>query len=282
MFSDEPGEGFSISASDHFWVAHDGGQGEARKLSALLEQAFGDFRAGFQQAGFDLNEPDHKLGWISFSDSEHFTRYVLRTEGMDLSRLSGFYSSKTNRVVMVKSNSPEDFGYRSPEHIDGRISAITGDADPNQLVKIAHELAHQLAFNTGLQKRGVMYPLWVSEGLATQYETALLSGGITNAARNDRLVQMRVDGRIIELKEFVCLTRLPADNGRCEDIYAQGWGFFKFLLKHHPDRLREYLKTLYCKKNGYRSIETLHQEFSDHFGTIDSLNKEWCEFIRTR
>ncbi|MHC5082580.1 MAG: DUF1570 domain-containing protein [Planctomycetota bacterium] len=272
-----------MSSTEHFFVAHDAGTDEAGKLADQLELAFTHFQHFFAASGFKLNQPESKLGWISFSDSDSYERYIFRTERMDLSRLSGYYSSRTNRVVMMKSDSANDSSSEAdsiPAGAVGEIAAISNVDDPNQLVKVAHELAHQLAFNTGLQKRGVMYPLWVSEGLATQYETELSYCHTINLARNDRLLEIASAGRLIRLDEFVCLTRLPAGRGQCEDLYAQAWGFFDFLLKYHPDKLKKYLETLNFVKKGYRSEAIINQEFSDCFGPVDLLNTQWLQYLR--
>lgn len=278
------GDGFSTSLTDHFFVAHDGGPSEANELAGQLEYAFGYFRLFFEQSGFTLPEPPKKLSWIGFSDTDHFSRYALRADRMDLSQLSGYYSAKTNRVAIVgtatrRSEAAKPVRPVEAMDTDGEIAAMAGDENPNKFVKIAHELAHQLAFNTGLQKRGVMYPLWTSEGLATQYETRLSYCRDANQARSDRLLEMRDSGRLIPLRAFAAATRLPADQEICEDLYAQAWGFFGFLLKTRPRQLRSYLDALCHIEPGYRPPAVLRKEFTDHFGSTDELGKEWLQYL---
>lgn len=273
--------GFSVSSTEHFFVAHDAGPTEAGKLAHRLEEAFSQFQSFFEQSGFELQVPACRLNWISFTDPEHFVDYVRRAEKTDVSHLTGYYSARTNRVVIVKSPQPSvPADWRQPP--DSDIAAIAGYHDPNQFVKVAHELAHQLAFNTGLQKRGVMYPLWVSEGLATQYETCLSYCFSTNIARSSRLKEMQQNRRLIPLENLITITRLPIEPGEAEDLYAQSWGFFNFLLSRHPDVLKTYLENLYQIKPGFRSETIIRQEFSHCFSSIDHLNNQWLDYIRTQ
>ena len=288
LLPDWLGNGFSVSSTDHFCVAHDSGMPQARQLADRLEEAFLQFQSFFEQSGFELQSPPMRLSWISFSDQDLFAQYVRRAEKTDVSRLSGYYSAKTNRVVIVESASPDRLAAEQTAPVQiagdvlGDIAPKTVTNDPNQFVKIAHELAHQLAFNTGLQKRGVMYPLWVSEGLAMQYETKLTLPHRGNTDRSDRLVEMQIHNRLIPLERFASITRLPANRDYCEDLYAQAWGFFDFLLTRHPDVLQNYLKSLYNGKVGFRSVSTVEREFSAYFGSIDDLNSQWAHYICTR
>ena len=275
----------ALSTTAHFLVAHDAGVSEAEALADILEGAFKQFQLFFKESGFVLNRPVHRLSWISFSDPDRFRQYVRRAERVDVSRLSGYFSARTNRVVIVDRPMPvTDAASHEKMQVPAshEIAPITDGSHPNLLVKIAHELAHQLAFNTGLQKRGVMYPLWISEGLATQYETRLSYCQQSNTARSERLAEMYRGDRLIPLDRFISLSRLSADRQQCEDIYAQSWGFFRYLLQSHPEALQNYLQELYNVKQGFRSIESVNREFTNHFGPIDQFDRAWMEFLRTQ
>jgi len=272
--------GFSAMLTGHFLIAHDTTPAEAKKLADQLECGFEYFRIFFEKAGFELQLPQERLAWIHFTDSEHYSSYALRTDKMDLSHLSGYYSARTNRVAIIgphigSSNTSEPI--RAVQSFD--IAAMAGDETGIHSVKIAHELAHQLAFNAGLQKRGVMYPLWVSEGLATQYETGLSCCRDTNTARKDRLLKMQARGGLIPLDEFISITRLPVGQPMCEDIYAQAWGFFNFLLKSRPHQLKNYLDILCNVQPGFRPPSMIYKEFTDSFGSPDLLCEEWIRSV---
>ena len=85
----------------------------------------------------------------------------------------------------------------------------------------------QLAFNTGVQTRGVMYPLWVSEGLATNLEADGAGGlglGRDNPGRRERLLRARAEGRLVPIADFLTLTRVPPHDGAAHDDGASEYG----------------------------------------------------------
>jgi hypothetical protein len=78
-----------------------------------------------------------------------------------------------------------------------------------------------------------MYPFWVSEGLATNFEFEWLAGpGFTNCstARHDCLVKTHAAGDLVPLRQFVVQTKVPASASRSRRYYAQAWAFFQYLL----------------------------------------------------
>jgi hypothetical protein len=114
--------------------------------------------------------------------------------------------------------------------------------------KTTHEAVHQLAFNSGVQKPGVMYPFWLSEGLACNFETADASKPfgpyMDNAGRRQRLLEAHGAGRLMGLESFVSLTRLPSDPGAVADLYSEGFGLFQFLFRKRHEQMRRYLVKL--------------------------------------
>jgi hypothetical protein len=266
----------------HFIVAHAAGASEAQALAEMLEHAHSHFRLSFEQMGFELATPETRLSWISFADSEDYAAYARRADRSDMSWLNGYYSARTNRVAILGPHVFKDPGAKggpapAASGQPGTIAGMAGDDVPEPFMKIAHELAHQLAFNSGLQKRGVMYPLWVSEGLATRYETEVF--GTLNRARARRLAALRDHGRLMDLDELIGLTRLPASLERCEDIYAQAWGFFGFAAERRTEQLKAYLGRLATLRGGARPAATLAGEFIDSFGPLLSLEADWAAYL---
>ena len=278
-----PGPSFSEFASSNFNIVHDADETEAEKIAQLLELTYQQFQTTFKSRGFELRNPEDKLMWVCFSDCGRFNSYALEADGMDLSWLSGYYSAKTNVVAIIKPHARAYLQENQPPARDGdtggNILAITSvpGAHPDA-VKIIHEAAHQFAFNTGLQKRRVMYPLWLSEGLATSFENGQIFGG--DDVRMQRLVEMHHQGKLIPLNEFVTMTRLPASSQTHKDIYAQACGLFNFLCKHRSDNLRSYLAELYKLEPGRRSTQVLHREFISAFGDIGKLEGSWRQCIQ--
>jgi Protein of unknown function (DUF1570) len=279
----------------HFDLLHKPGASFATLAGTTLERAYQHFYEVFGQAGFDLSRPADRLIWICFPQKSSFDRYALRVEGMDLSWLDGYYSTLTNRVAIVQADegpSPqEETAPVLPREV--RV-AVAANRSPREdvlpmapgpqfdVTRLTHEAAHQLSFNSGLQKRGVMYPLWVSEGLATNFE---FSGGANpgldraNLPRRNGLCNAYATGGLTPLRQFVVQTTVPPDASVGRRYYAQAWGFFRFLLTEHPEALRAYLRQLAQTRPERRDALTMFTEFTQAFGPLAPLESAWYAFL---
>jgi hypothetical protein len=153
-----------------------------------------------------------------------------------------------------------------------------------QAERIRHEAAHQLAYSVGLMKRGVMYPLWLAEGLATSFETCGEDAAVLTAdnptRRADLLCALR-NGRLAPLEELVVMAHLPsADNQTAVALYAQSWGFWQFLLRTRCRPLQRYMASLAHLPMGRRLPQRLRGEFVEAFGEIDPLEAHWRRYLR--
>jgi hypothetical protein len=288
---------FATTATEHFLLFHEPDASYVAGACGTLEYAYGRFYEAFSQTGFDLSCSSDRLIWICFPQKSDFSKYALRVEGMDLSWLDGYYSTLTNRVAIVQ---PTDRKTRRPEETAGPSGsdvqvAVAANRSPHEgvlplsaegqrfdVTRLTHEVAHQLSFNSGIQKRGVIYPLWISEGLATNFEfdgsvTAGLEHG--NAARCKGLLEAYAAGELVPLRQFVVQTTVPPDAhvGRC--YYAQAWAFFQFVLTERPENLRTYLRRLAQKRPEHRDADTLLAEFVGAFGSPETLELAWNAFL---
>ena len=290
------GEPIQVSTTEHFAIVHEAGASYISGTSRTLERAYQQFYEAFSLAGFDLARSADRLVWICFPQQSKFDEYALRVEGTDLSWLDGYYSTLTNRVAVVepsprslqrdKADAPSKSGSlvnliantQSHEEVLP-MSAVDSQMD---VARLTHELAHQLAFNSGLQKRGVMYPFWVSEGLATNFEFEWLAGpGFANCstARHDCLVKTHAAGDLVPLKQFIVQTKVPASAARSRRYYAQAWAFFQYLLTERGESLRNYLLRLSNLPPGQRTAKVLLREFTDSFGSLDEVESSWNAFL---
>jgi len=291
------GTAFQTTSTEHFTIVHEVGAENVADTGRALESAYRRFYDVFIQAGFQLTHSDDRLVWICFPQQGGFNRYALRAEGMDLSWLDGYYSTLTNRVAVVQPNQPmaEREPVIPPQRMgDIRITLAANNRQSENvlpmspsgrrldLTRLTHELAHQLAFNSGIQKRGVMYPIWVSEGLATNFESdgpvseSVLS---SNPARSGCLAATHAGGEMMPLRELIVQTRVPADIHASRQHYAQAWAFFRFLLTERPESLRAYLNRIVSLPAGRRDTQVLLSEFSDAFGAPESLEPAWRAFV---
>ncbi len=262
----------------------------------ILEHAYGQFYRVFTQAGFGLAVPQNRFVWICFPDQSGLNKYAWQAEGMDLSWLGGYYSTRTNRVAVVQAEestsgrrqagAPAGNGTRlafaGPGQHGERVLPLPAAEQHFDTAKLTHELAHQLAFNSGLQERGVMYPLWASEGLATNFEFDLSSHGeltLDIAARRRGAVEAWAAGELVPLREFVVQTQASPNIEVSRRHYAQAWAFFQYVLTEHPEGLRSYLRQMKDQPPGPRSTSALLAEFVAAFGAPESLESSWNVFL---
>lgn len=286
---------FETTASQHFVVLHQPNASYAEGACRTLEYAYRHFYEVFAQAGFNLSHPTGRLVWICFPQKSGFSTYAQRAEGMDLSWLDGYYSTLTNCVAVVQPDRQKGPAEEPVKPSAGRVPAAAANR-PSQggvlalptadqqfdVTRMTHEVAHQLAFNSGIQKRGVMYPLWVSEGLATNFEfdTSLVAGlDHCNAPRCRGLLEAYQAGELTPLKQFVVQATVPADAHLGRQYYAQAWGFFQFILTERPENLRTYLHHLAADRSERRDARTLLREFTQAFGSPEALELDWNEFL---
>jgi hypothetical protein len=287
---------FDTTVTRHFTIVHGAGADDIADTGKALEAAYRRFHDVFAKAGFELSRSQDRLVWICFPQQSGFNKYALRTEGMDLSWLDGYYSTLTNRVAVVQPNMrvaerepaiPSQTGdlriTLAANPLEGdEVLAMSSAESRLDMTRLTHELAHQLAFNSGLQKRGVMYPVWVSEGLATNFECSeMTSAGLAlpNTGRSKCLATAHLAGELIPLREFVVQTRMPVDVQVSRRHYAQAWGFFQFLLTERPGQLRDYLQRTAKLRVGRRETWVLRSEFTAAFGSPEALEPAWKAFV---
>lgn len=285
----------STYATEHFQMVYTTNPAWARQTGRLLEQSHDQFYRSFTELGFTLRPTREKLGWICFTSREDFDRYTQEADKMDMSWLDEYYSARTNRVALVcrpAANPPREAAQVASVTVSANISALqpaTSASDASwsaEATRASHEAAHQLAFNSGMMKRGVTYPLWAAEGLATNFETDAQGNfgiGHDNPARLRELVKSWSAGTLMPLTEFAAFTRVPvADHEAANAAYAQSWGFFRFLMEHHRAALRRYLDDLAQLDPGRRPTELMRMEFIAAFGPIEKLEPEWHAYVEAR
>lgn len=278
----------------NFVVAYAGEANEVLPQAELLELAHERFHEAFGAAPFTLDPLRGPLVALFFQDKADYLRYARSADRVDMSWTVAYYSAKTNRIAFFRNGATR----HGDDHADGGSEStpalhlfVSGDEaisapaeNPIMLASATHEAAHQLAFNTGLQRRGVIYPLWASEGLATNFELRSPGGDFgpqcDNPTRRDRLVRTWEADGLMRLHDLITLTRVPTDDARATDeLYAQAWGFFQFLYTHRRDQLADYFAAMRTAPRGHRSVSDMRDEFTAAFGAMDVLDQQWSEWV---
>jgi len=297
------GYSFAEHATEHFNLMYRQKELPSRLVSRtadLLERAYRQFNSGFKQAGFTLGPMEERLAWIIFDDESQYRDFAEVSDGMRSSYLESYYSARSNQVVLMqasgfagwRNSSPHRWNFASARFEESQVSGMDPQGDGLDALwdggvlevrRAVHEAAHQLAFNTGLQKRGVMYPLWVSEGLATNFEcdrTSEIGVAGENAPRKRQLLRAYDGRRLMPLDSFATLVNIPPSGQHAaNDLYAQAWGLFKFLFQNRPAGLKSYLTALAELDAGSRDRRTMELEFTSAFGSIQRLDRSWTRYL---
>ncbi|MBN1361118.1 MAG: DUF1570 domain-containing protein [Sedimentisphaerales bacterium] len=280
--------------TSHFFVLSAGGSPSLPAVGKLLESIYSRVSQAMASYGLALELRAEPLVWMCFDDRERYRRHALEVEQASPAFQYAYYSTRSNHVVLFCDDLPKvrpAAGRAATIDASVYLTALEGQpprgrhaSEPDaseRIVVLTHELAHQMAYNSGLQKRGVMYPLWVSEGLATFFEDCALSPSerLLHASRRRRLAQLRAERRLLPLHELAVLVGPDTFEMSMADVYAQCWGLLAFLLQRHSDELSAYLTESAQSPLGRRSSTSLHQDFVKHFGDMGALDRDWREFV---
>jgi hypothetical protein len=238
----------ALLAAGPFRIHHDLADVDALAYRQLLDRSQSNFHAVMAGAGFDLHPPAAPLTWLLFADEAGYRAHEQRTPGRDVTRSSGgYYSSRRNQVVVFHGS--------AGHHVRRTL----------------HEAAHQLAFNTGVQKRTVTYPFWFAEGLATSFEAATVDAawgpGSDNPRRQAAAHWALRHDRLMPLRRFVTLGQLQTEDRRERTLrYAQAWSLFRFLFQERLEQLRAYAQAMNARSPGRLSEHEHAERFMAAFG----------------
>ncbi len=277
---DEFGEGYKVLTTRHWILVYKADVEWVKACGEMLERTHDTFVATFEKAGFKLKKLEEDLVGVLIGDEKDFREYMERKRSQS-GRSGpprgggGVYSGRTNRITFFDDRTRE----RS------RSGSKSRPPDLVNMSKAAHEGAHQLAFNLGVQRRGGRYPPWLGEGLAANFEmqdAGKSFGPYTKnlSLRRRSLLKLYERDKTAALDEFVA-GRRPRDPqpGELGLIYSQGWGLFRFLLLNYPAKLQGYIDSFTAEGAGRPSPQVFRRRFEDAFGPFEKVEKQWRAFL---
>ena len=318
------GDEFALHVAPHFLVVYNTDKAWAINRAVLLERTHDLFVQAFRRGDFRVVPLRERLVCLLLADHEQFTDYAREADGVDVGWSAGYYSSKTNRTAFFDETTSPNFRKvtdhvsrlekaeaelraklraarkarsRAHEaHYRKQLDAVRKEltwyrnrhsavADMGNAAKTTHEASHQFAFNMGLQVRGHMYPFWLSEGIATNFETvdpaAPFGPHHDNLGRRRLLTEAWRAEALLPIDEFITMVRPPVeDEQRLAVAYSQAWGLFRFLLKYRRAELQDYLDAIAGGPPGERSPEQLREAFDDAFGDLGRIEREFELYVK--
>lgn len=300
-----------------FVILSDGDPSWTRERGAMLERTRHQFQRVMSRLGIPLSEPTEPLVCVLFRSHEEFRMFAGMLDGVEPRWVSGYYATDANRIVFYDDSSSPDvieaFGlldrYEAEaartfttaadarrdgreEHAD-RLEAsaqrlsrqiveerrrVRRHATDSATAKTIHEAVHLLSFNMGAQSVLRDSPFWLSEGLATSFETsdprAAFGPEHANPGRERAFAARVARDELIPLRDFVVMREAQTHDGAAvEGMYAQAHVLFCTLYRYEREALARYMLALKDGPTGRRSPEEQRSLFESHFGPCERLER---------
>ena len=130
-------------------------------------------------------------------------------------------------------------------------------------------------------------PIWISEGLATAFETDTADGAFgpdhEYAPRREAFAQLLRDDGLVNLRDLVTWTHLAAsDEQTVHAVYQQSYALVTWMSRCRGDELRTYLQLMLAEPAAPIGPARYLQLFEQAFGDIESLQQAWLSHERSR
>lgn len=282
----EYGSDFSVTQTKHFTICSQAGKRYSKWCSYLFERLYNVLHNYWDSKGLPLHDPEVPLIAVIFKDRANFEQYASQVLGKDSAAVHGFYSTQSNRMVLYDLTATPN---EPPAFTDADILRKLRKS-PFNIATIIHECTHQIAFNVGLHTRFADNPLWLTEGMATYFETPDLrskTGWRTVGKPNPwRLRQFQDYARsrrpADSLQTLIMTDQRFQDPEKVLDTYSEAWAFSYFLIKTKRKLYQEYLGLIASKKPLIWSTpEERLKDFQSVFGNdFSRLNQQFLKYMR--
>jgi len=311
------GRGFRRSETKHFVILSNCNSAWTRNKASILERTRHEFFRFAKHLGLPVIPHERKLLCVLINDHEQYQSFAREHDHLSAGWIAGHYSIDSNRVVFYNDLTSPAFaaalhtldGYddlaqqergradRAPtrdqaqslmrhageleREARARREDLGDQADRFATAKTIHEAVHLLSFNTGVQAPSRAYPLWLSEGLASSFETDDPSRAFgplyPSETRENTFRRLRDEHALIPWGDLLTLREPPPSGDQhVEAIYAQSLVLFSHLARFHSDALGAYLlnATNHAPDPGEDNVA----RFERFFGPLDNIAREIKRF----
>jgi hypothetical protein len=284
-------DGSKAIITEHFVICYDTTDVYARWNANLYERMYKGMLRFWKEKGIDLETPRFPMVAMIFRNKEDYVNYS-KGDFRGGESTFGYYTQTTNRLATfdltgIEGMLPPGAQVQKEELITEIFSRPQAE---RQVATILHEACHQIAFNTGLQRRLGDYPLWLSEGIATFFESPDFSSatgwGGTGKVNWYNLGNLRKYARQRpqdSLMKLLVQDDLLRQGETSAAAYAESWGLTFYLIKRKPKQFVDYLKKLRSRPPGNPSdAKQRLDDFRASFGEdLEKIDKEFIRFIGT-
>ena len=264
--------GFDLLVTKHYVVCFDTSREYAKWSAALFERLHDAFGNYWSRAGLEVVDPKRPLVVVIFANRQDYEAHAADDLGAAADRVVGYYNLLSNRVTTFDLTGSDVLAPkrgRRPGQVG--LEILSNPAATGLISTLVHEATHQLAFNDGMHQRLAPVPLWVSEGIATYFETPDLTTtrawravGSVNQPRLDHFLKTYRPGCLEGIIRAADSFRNP---DTALDSYAAAWALCHHLLQMRKGEFVEYLQVLAAKQPLVADSPTERlEEFQAAFG----------------
>lgn len=278
--------GSKYIVTDHFVICYNTSDAYARWNANLYDRLYKGFHRYWKERGVELKPPRFPMVALVFATQADYLQFANK-EFPGAESTLGYYHQSTNRLASFDLTGVAAQGVQL-QHEDMINQVLSRPEAERNVATIVHEACHQIAYNCGLQVRLGDNPLWLSEGVATFFESPDFSStsgwggtGKINYYNFNNLRQYLPRRPPDSLEQLLVNDDRMRQAASLTDAYAESWGLTFFLIKKKPKQMAKYLQMLRERSPGNPSDpkERL-EDFRSCFGAIDKLDKEFLLFLK--
>lgn len=283
-------KGFRTTSTKHYLVCYNTTEAYAKWNASLYERLFRGFYTYWKRLGVDLHEPEFPLVAVVFETRDGYLTYAKGEEIANAENMIGYYNLLSNRIAGydltgIEGLIPPGKNVSTSDLVNHILAQPTAE---RSVATVVHEAVHQLAYNSGLQKRLNDNPIAISEGLAMFFESPDFSsasgwGGIGKINRYN----YSVFRNSFPARKPNSLIKLLQDDSRFHDsatasiAYGESWALTYFLLKTRSKEFAAYLTEL-SQRPPLQPTDAKRRiaDFRKHFGEdLEKLDREFIKYM---
>jgi len=289
-----------LSDADVLWT---------REQAGRLERAHFQFERFVKRMKFDAVPLRHKLVVVLFRDRSDYRRFAQAHDGVSDPRMGGYYAPAADRSAFYDVESSPDMlearttldemhnrareldhetrragtdeelnaadreharAYR--QHVEQETERVEQFAIQATISTTIHEAIHHLFFHTGIQSPHVQHPVWLSEGLATAFETDRPNEAFgpqrEYEPRRRRFLKLLEEDRLLPLRELVTIAEITT-------IYNQSYALVTWLYRYRDKDLARFIEGINALPPGRPDESTYLRVFEAAFGDLERLERQW-------
>jgi hypothetical protein len=265
---------YQVLQTDHYLIFFKSTEAFAKDSGRLLEDLYRGLVDAFRRKEFPVHESEFPLVAVIFATERDFRNH----KDVD-QQVRAYYEYFTNRIFFFQKAERED--------LEPKVSALLSPQT------VAHEGAHQILSNIGVQPRPNSWPLWLVEGLAEYCATVNTRKGIVwsgmgaiNALHmatireledplsNQVNAQENPARNVARTRSIVQAESLMLKTSLTPTDYARAWALTHYLAWRRGPEFIKYLKAMsqappFEKVTPQANLAEFRTFFSDDLAKLD-------------